>query len=112
MCVDHEPRKGTLSGKKEFVCGDNKTGVVRKKGKLGDLRKRGRRGQGERGRAAEEGRIEIEVHTKHAKMKSIPLYANLKKLIRMKKSVLEGGYFKGYSVFQMKLPQFLAHVSF
>lgn len=56
MCVDHEPRKGTLSGKKEFVCGDNKTGVVRKKGKLGDLRKRGRRGQGERGRAAEEGK--------------------------------------------------------
>lgn len=49
MCVDHEPRKGTLSGKKEFVCGDNKTGVVRKKGKLGDLTRQkgaGRKGQG------------------------------------------------------------------
>lgn len=63
MCVDHEPRKGTLSGKKESVCGDNKTGVVRRKGKLGELRKQDRKGQGQGGRAVEEGRIENKVRT-------------------------------------------------
>lgn len=61
MCVDHEPRKGTKW--EEFVCRNNKTGVVRKMGKLGELRKRGTKGQGERGRAVEEGRIENKVRT-------------------------------------------------
>lgn len=87
MCVDHEPGKGALRGKKEFVCGDNRTGIVRKKGKLGELRKRGRKGQ-KRGRAVKEEELKTKyVHTKNAKMKSITLYASLKKLIRMKKTV-------------------------
>lgn len=37
--------------------------TVRKKSKLGKLRKRGRKGHGERGRAVLEGRIENKVYT-------------------------------------------------
>lgn len=102
MCVDHEPGKGALRGKKEFVCGDNRTGIVRKKGKLGELRKRGRKGQ-KRGRAVKEEELKTKyVHTKNAKMKSITLYASLKKLIRMKKLCSGRRLLQGLSAFQVK----------